>query len=160
MTRKLIISFMCVLIVFISACSNSTDKVEYVADVTLEIRSGTLYVTPYKGPTYRTFIKADDITVLRPDIGSGQGGSMCSATVLKDNKTVATFDRSYVSDIKVTRAQLEEHFGPVVRVLSPFELTVVILLFLVLCTIAVYKMRAAIFGRKGSNKNTDLNPEH
>ena len=102
---------MCVLIVLISACSNSTYKRASVADVTLEIRFGTLYVTPYKGPTYRTSVKADEIKVLRPDIGTGQGGSMCSASIIKDNCTVATFDRSYVDDSKITKAELEQHFS-------------------------------------------------
>ena len=126
MIRKIILPFMCVLIVLISACSNSTYKRASVADVTLEIRSGTLYVTPYKGPTYRTSVKADDIKVLRPDIGTGQGGSMCSASIIKDNCTVATFDRSYVDDSKITKAELEQHFGHVTRVLSPFETICVI----------------------------------
>ena len=137
MIRKIILPFMCVLIVLISACSNSTYKRAGVADVTLEIRSGTLYVTPYNGPTYRTSVKADEIKVLRPDIGTGQGGSMCSASIIKDNCTVATFDRSYVADSKITKAELEQHFGHVTRVLSPFE-TICVITFSVILFVIMF----------------------
>ena len=159
MIRKLIFSLMCVLVVFVSACSSTPDKVDYVADVTLEIRSGTLYVTPYNGPTYRTSVKADDINVVRPDIGTGQGGSMCSATIIKEDRTVATFYRSYVDDHKITRADLEEDFGYVIRVLSPMEIVIVISLSAVVCVIAVYKIRNSLCSKKDRIESQDLSTE-
>lgn len=163
MIRKLILPLMCVLIVLISACSNSTYKSENtadlcvgVADVTMEIRGGILYVTPYNGPTYRTSVKADDISVLRPEIGTGHGGSMCSATVLKDGATVATFDRSYVDSSKITKSELEVHFGHVTRVLSPFEMIVVISVSIFLCLIAI-GTRSSFLGKRKKNTNRNIN---
>ena len=163
MIRILILPLMCVLIVLISACSNSTYKSENtadlcvgVADVTMEIRGGILYVTPYKGPTYRTSVKADDISVLRPEIGTGKGGSMCSATVLKDGATVATFDRSYVDSSKITKSDLEIHFGHVTRVLSPFEMIVVISVSIFLCVIAI-GTGSSFIGKRKKKINSNIN---
>ena len=163
MIRKLILPLMCVLIVLISACSNSTYKSENaadlsvgVADVTMEIREGILYVTPYKGPTYRTSVEADDISVLRPDIGTGKGGSMCSATVLKDGRTVATFDRSYVDSSEITKADLEHHFGHVTRIMTPSETITAITLSVFICVIAAAAVIIFLV-RRTKQKNSHIN---
>ncbi len=163
MIRKLILPLMCVLIVLISACSNSTYKSENtadlcvgVADVTMEIRGGILYVTPYNGPTYRTSVKADDISVLRPEIGTGHGGSMCSATVLKDGRTVATFDRSYVDSSEITKADLEYHFGHVTRIMTPSETITAITLSVFICVIAAAAVIIFLIRRKEQN-NSHIN---
>ena len=98
--------------------SGEADVSESVVDVILEIRSGILYVKLYKGPTYKTTIEADEITVDRPDIGSGKGGTIVSAVVLKDHKEVEALDRSYVEGQHMTREEAEKKFGTLTRVLS------------------------------------------
>ena len=81
---------------------------------------------------------------------------MCSATVLKDGRTVATFDRSYVDSSKITKSELEVHFGHVTRELSPFEMIVVISLSIFLCVIAI-GTGSSFLGKRKNNTNRNIN---
>lgn len=145
MIRKYMLSLMCVLIVFVSACSNSIYRSEHVADVTLEIRLGTLYVTPNYGPSYMTSVKADDFSVLRPESGRG---TVSTAYILKDAQTVAVFSRSYVDDSKITKEDLEREFGHVTRVLSPLETVVVVTGAVIVGIVVTFKLKEFLSTRK------------
>ena len=145
MRRKLILVCMCVLIVLISACSNRLYKKERVADVTLEIRFGKLYVTLNNGPTYKTSLEADDISALRPEFGRG---TVSTAYILKDAQTVAVFSRSYVDDSKITKEDLENEFGHVTRVLSPLETVFVATGSVIVCIVVAFKLKEFLVARK------------
>lgn len=155
MKRKYLLPLMCVLIVFVSACSNSIYRSEHVADVTLEIRFGTLYVTPNYGPTYMTSVKADDISALRPESGRG---TVTTAYILKDGQIVAVFSRSYVDDSKITKEDLEREFGHVTRVLSPLETVFVVTGSVIVGIVVAFKLKEFLITRKNrrARKGTGL----
>jgi len=148
MIRKFVMLIMCILIVFISACSGNTFLVKYVADTTLEIRLGKLYVTPCNGETYKTAIEADDITVVKPEFGTG---TVVTAYVYKDHKIVATFSRSYVDDHQITRDEIEQEFGPVTKIPEIFSPISIIILFAVICAI-VFTAKNILGKRKKRKK--------
>ena len=100
----------------VESFSGPADVEEYVSAVKLEIRSGILYVTVYDGTTYKTTIEADEISVLRPEFGSG---TVSTATIYKDHQEVAFFSRSYVQETNMTKKEIEEEFGPVKIVATP-----------------------------------------
>ena len=87
----------------------------HVSNVKLEIRSGILYVSVYDGSTYKTTIEADDITVIKP-AEDGQGGTVSTATIMRNQHPVMYFSRSYVQEMNMTKEEVEEKFGPVTRV--------------------------------------------
>lgn len=91
------------------------DLEKYVSNVKLEIRSGILYVSVYDGSTYKTTIEADDITVITP-AEDGQGGTVSTATIMRNQHPVMYFSRSYVEEMNMTKEEVEKKFGPVTRV--------------------------------------------
>ena len=142
-SMKFILCLFLLLIVFVSACAPRVEdlppvsKMEPVADVVLEIRGEILYVTLNNGEIYKTKIEADDITVIRPQIGTGEGGSMVYATVLKDGEEVAYLSQSYVAEF-MTRKDVEADLGPLTRVLTESERkTEITILVVVLCVIVL-----------------------
>ena len=83
---------------------------EYVSAVKLLIISGVLYVEVYDGTLYKTTVEADEISVVRPEPGRG---TVSTAEIRKDHRTVMYFSRSYVQESNMTQAEVEEEFGPV-----------------------------------------------
>ena len=92
---------------------SDADVEEYVSAVKLVIKSGILYVVVYDGSVYKTAIEADSIIVDRPEFGKG---TVSTAEIRKDNQTVMFFSRSQVEDSNMTQKEVEEKFGPVIKV--------------------------------------------
>ena len=92
---------------------SDADVEEYVSAVKLVIKSGILYVVVYDGSVYKTAIEADSIIVDRPEFGKG---TVSTAEIRKDNQTVMFFSRSQVEDSNMTQEEVEEKFGPVIKV--------------------------------------------
>lgn len=92
---------------------SDADVEEYVSAVKLVIKSGILYVVVYDGSVYKTTIEADSIIVDRPEFGKG---TVSTAEIRKDNQTVMFFSRSQVEDSNMTQKEVEEKFGPVIKV--------------------------------------------
>ena len=104
---------------------SDADVEEYVSAVKLVIKSGILYVVVYDGSVYKTAIEADSIIVDRPEFGKG---TVSTAEIRKDNQTVMFFSRSQVEDSNMTQKEVEEKFGPVIKVeVSPDSETMGIL---------------------------------
>lgn len=92
---------------------SDADVEEYVSAVKLVIKSGILYVVVYDGSVYKTAIEADSIIVDRPEFGKG---TVSTAEIRKDNQTVMFFSRSQVEASNMTQEEVEEKFGPVIKV--------------------------------------------
>ena len=154
-SRKTILCLLLILAILVSACAcrgetiPPVSKRESVADVMLEIRDGILYVKLSNGETYRTMIAADDISVLRPEIGTGQGGSMVCATILKDGKEVAYLNQSYVAEF-MTKGDVAAYLGSLTKV-SPDAVSDTMITILVIATSAVV-LFAVVFVKKKIKK--------
>lgn len=143
--RKSIVTFICIFIFFIGACS---DKAHDFAGFSLDIRSGMLYVILYDGhgSTYRTTIEADDMEVKMPDWGKG---TIMTISIIKDKRTVLQFTRSYV-DGHMTKEEAEDRFGPLTRVLSPFQIGVIVICSIILSVILL----SAVLNLLGKKKKS------
>lgn len=140
MKRKLIVIFICILMIIVAACSckeKHEDKpsvVVNVVDTKLEIRSGIVYVTLHNGETYKTTLKADEIDVYKPKPGEG---TVVTATILKNHARVAVLHQSYVDEY-MTKERAEDCLGcSLTSVSSSFEIADEIIISIVVLSIAV-----------------------
>ena len=96
------------------------DLEKYVSNVKLEIRSGILYVSVYDGSTYKTTIEADDITVIKP-AEDGQGGTVSTATIMRNQHPVMYFSRSYVQYTLTSKDLSKVDYSPIVKKLYKYN---------------------------------------